>query len=511
MIENRRYKAVNKASHPSQDFSKIKIGVKSLDDAVLDVGTYKATNPRLGDKKTVLDAIDHSDYDAMRDISNFFYKTCGIYSRLCRYLAYLYNYDWMITPYMVSSNIKTEKVLNNFNKALSYFDNFGIKRFFGEVALKVVKNGCYYGYIIRDDPSRMMIQELPCKYCRSRFEGRDRRPAVEFNMSYFDNCFSDTTQRQRILKMFPDEFTKGYRLYKEGKLVGDFPGDTSGWYLLDIDNTLKFNLNGEDYPIFISVIPAIIDLDDAEGLYKKKMQQQLQKIIIQQMPVDKNGDMIFDPDEVQVLHSNAVGMLGRAVGVDVLTTFADVSVADMSDKTATTNSTNELDAIKDIVFDESGVSMNQFNTDGNIALEKSISNDEALMYNLIVQFEDFLNRDLLRDFNTKPKQMYFKAQILKTTIYNYEDLAKTYKEQTQLGYSKMLPQIALGQSQSSILANAHFENDILDLVNVFIPPLMSSTMNADVLDKDTDKGAGRQELDDDEKSEKTIANRESMN
>jgi hypothetical protein len=53
----------------------------------------------------------------------------------------------------------------------------------------------------------------------------------------------------------------------------------------------------------------------------------------------------------------------------------------------------------------------------------------------------------------------------------------------QLGYSKMLPQIALGQSQSSILANAHFENEILDLVNVFIPPVMSSTMNADILNR----------------------------
>jgi hypothetical protein len=42
----------------------------------------------------------------------------------------------------------------------------------------------------------------------------------------------------------------------------------------------------------------------------------------------------------------------------------------------------------------------------------------------------------------------------------------------------MLPQIALGQTQSAILQNAYFENDILDLVNVFIPPLMSSTMNA---------------------------------
>ncbi len=79
----------------------------------------------------------------------------------------------------------------------------------------------------------------------------------------------------------------------------------------------------------------------------------------------------------------------------------------------------------------------------------------------------------------------------------------------------MLPQIALGQSQSAVLATAYFENDVLDLVNVFIPPLMSSTMNAEVLNRKqggtgSSDGAGRPEKEDDEKSTKTIQNKESM-
>ena len=130
---------------------------------------------------------------------------------------------------------------------------------------------------------------------------------------------------------------------------------------------------------------------------------------------------------------------------------------------------------------------------------------------VIGKVEPFLNT-LLIPYNKNPKKVIYKAQILPTTIYNYKDLAKQYKEHTQLGYSKMLPQIALGQSQSSILATAYFENDILDLVNVFIPPLMSSTMNADVLNRnksasDSENGAGRPEKEDDEKSTKTIQNR----
>jgi hypothetical protein len=41
----------------------------------------------------------------------------------------------------------------------------------------------------------------------------------------------------------------------------------------------------------------------------------------------------------------------------------------------------------------------------------------------------------------------------------------------------MLPQIALGHSQSSILNTIYFENEVLHLSEIMIPPLMSSTLN----------------------------------
>jgi len=342
-------------------------------------------------------------------------------------------------------------------------------------------------------------------------------------MKYFDDAFTNSEQRMQILKTFPPEFEEGYKLYKKNKLTSEFPGDDNGWYFLTAGAAIKFNLNGEDFPPFIAVIPAIIDLDEARALDKKKMLQQLLKIVIQKMPIDKNGDLVFDVDEAQQLHNNAVQMLAKAIGVDVLTTFAEVDVEDMSDDTNTT-ATDTLQRVERAVFNEAGVSQMQFNTDGNIALEKSILNDEASMYNLLLQFQDFLNY-LVDKFNTKPKKIYYRVQLLTTTIYNYKDLAKMYKEQMQLGYSKMLAQIALGQSQSSILANAYFENDVLDLVNMFIPPMMSSTMNSDVLNRvnqqnrdnraaagQTQEEAGRptNESKGEEISEKTIQNKESQ-
>ena len=157
-------------SYEAMNFANIRVGAKVLDDAIVDLGDLKKINKNLASKENVLKAVMNCDYAQMREISNFFYNTSGIYSRLCRYMAYLYRYDWMITPYL--NDMENEKVidkaLDGFYESLTYLDNFGVKKFFGEVALKVIKNGCYYGYLIPTS-TRMNIQELPANYCRPRF------------------------------------------------------------------------------------------------------------------------------------------------------------------------------------------------------------------------------------------------------------------------------------------------------------------------------------------------------
>lgn len=511
---------------PNVDFKKIKIGAKTLDDAVMDLGVFKKINPSLASKENILKAISNYDLKTMREASLFFYRTSGIYARIIRYMAFMYRYDSFLTPYVNDENVKDEKILEGFHKGLTILDNFEVKRTLGEIALKVVLQGVYYGYKVPSANEDTVLQELPADYCRSRFK-KGNKPVVEFNMRYFDEQFRDVTTKMKILKTFPDEFAKGYVLYKQGKLPPEFMGDTSGWYMLDPEMTVKFTVNGDDYPPFVSVLPLILDLDEAQDLDRKKTMQRLLKIVIQKMPLDKNGELIFDVDEAQQLHNNAVQMLCRAIGVDVLTTFADVDVKDMAEDSSVQQ--DDLERVERQIYNEAGVSQLQFNSTGNIALNNSILNDEATMYNLLLQFEDFLN-ELLKPIN-KNKKINYRVQLLTTTIYNYKDMAKLYKEQTQLGYSKMLPQIALGQSQSSILANAYFENDILNLLEVFIPPLMSSTMNAEILNNRNgnkeqtnqsssnqkknslninDGEVGRKEKADNEKSEKTIQNKESM-
>ena len=415
----------------------------------------------------------------------------------------MYRYDWYLTPEMYSENQKKEKMMKDFYKVLDFLDHTNIRKICGDIALEVVKNGAYYGYIVVSEGG-LQLQQLPIGYCRSRYKVKGN-PAVEFNMRYFDK-FTDISYRERILNLFPPEFKKGYELYRKGKLPPDTIGEYyNSWYLLDPESTVKFNFNDCDLPLFINAIPSLIDLDAAQELDRRKQMQKLQKVLVQKLPRDKNGDLIFDVDEAKDIHNNAVQMLKRSVGVDVLTTFADIDAVDTSDRNSAT-SIDDLQKIERSVYNAFGISNNLFNTDGNLALEKSVLNDESNLRNLLLQFNIFFDR--VACSLTANKHYKFRLYMLETTQYNYKELSKMYKEQVQLGYSKLLPQIALGHSQSFILNSAKFENDMLDLTSIMIPPLMSSTMSSETVLGN--KENGRPEKADGEKSEKTIQNQESM-
>ena len=63
------------------DFSRIKVGLQQLDDAILDLGSLKKSNKQYSDKATVMRALAKKDYTTLRAISNYFYEMSGIYEK----------------------------------------------------------------------------------------------------------------------------------------------------------------------------------------------------------------------------------------------------------------------------------------------------------------------------------------------------------------------------------------------------------------------------------------------
>ena len=515
----------------SSQYGKIKVGTKILEDAVINLGTYPKLKDtsclRFYDKVAILRAIAEKDIRAIRAISDFFYRTNGIYQRIVNYYSTMYRYDWYTVPTIyddkvLNSEEKSKKVTAEWFKVIDYLDNTNIREITQDITFKVIKYGVCYGYLI-EGKEGILFQELPVDYCRCRYYVNNL-PAIEFNMAYFDQKFHDVNYRMKVLKMFPKDIQKGYVLWKERKLTPDFEGDTSGWYLLDPGSAVKFSLPGtNEIPFFINVIPYLLDLDAAQDLDHRKQLQDLLKVIVQKLPIDKNGDLIFDVDEARDIHNNAVAMLQHAIGTDVITTFADVESIDLSDTSNVDN--DDLERVERSVYNAAGVSKNLFNSDTNLSINNSILQDEGLMRNLKLQFEKLFDTIIQRRMPNR-KKYTFRFYILDTTQYNYKELSKMYKEQMTVGFGKMLAQIALGHTQNSILATAFFENDVLSLSTVMIPPMMSSTIGSEDIQTlgkggktqpsegqnttGSDNKGGRPAKEATELSDKTIQNKESQ-
>ena len=197
------------------EFGKIKVGTKSLDDAIFDITQIKTRNPIRNNpfliKGTVIKALLEKDIPLLCDISRFYYKYSGIYERTANFFATLYRYDWYTVPEIYDDTVKQEKVLKDFSTMLNLLDDSYIQKMCGEIALTVIVDGCYYGYIA-DVKGKIILQQLPTEYCRVRYYV-DNMPAVEFNMAFFDT-FKDINYRMRILNLFPEDFKKGYLLFK---------------------------------------------------------------------------------------------------------------------------------------------------------------------------------------------------------------------------------------------------------------------------------------------------------
>lgn len=104
----------SESPHTSRDFNKIKIGRTTLsNDVFFDIDYKNGSRHRHRPirREDIMRALAEQDIQTLRNISQRYFAMNGIYMRLCRYIAYLYRYDWMITPIVYDETIKPEKVI----------------------------------------------------------------------------------------------------------------------------------------------------------------------------------------------------------------------------------------------------------------------------------------------------------------------------------------------------------------------------------------------------------------
>lgn len=441
-------------------------------------------------EEDIKNILDSGSLEEKINLSRYFFQQGGFYQRILLHYATLLKYIGLLIPNPAfGKNLSENFIQKKYFNAMSFIDSAKLPALFTSIAIRALRDGCYYGIIQGINNDGVSILDLPTTYCRTRFKNYDGADVIEFNVTYF-NTITDVDERRSALSLYPKEVVNWYRRYRNGKV-------SDPWVFIDPGVGICIPiLDGN--PVFLDIIPAAIDYDQARGINKKRDLEEIKKIIVQKIPHLQDGGLLFEPDEAEVMHKGAVDMMAGDENVSVLTTYADVD--SVVSKTSNENSTASVDKELSNIYSVAGASPQLFGTDSNLSLETSINNDMAFMMIFAHKLDNYITYIVNSKFGNS--NISFKYTILPITYYNESKYIDTTLKMANSGYSFILPALALGLSQKELGNIKDLENDVLNLKEKLIPLSTSYT--------ESGNSPGRPEKPLEEKSAKTIANEKSL-
>lgn len=478
---------------------------------------YRATAPVAADftLDEILEIIRSGDIDSLRELSRYYYRTNSNYRNNIDFLAHLPLYTNAVIPIYEENKGSDTQIVKAFYNACTFTENLDIPNTFSHITTEWLLNGVYNG-ILRTDGERVTIQDLPLQYCRSRFKDFNNLNILEFNLRYFEQI-SDEQLRAEAVASFPEVVQQAWRAWTRHKK------DVDPWVMLPSGiGGVCFSFSSDQIPALIASIPELKKLDDATKREEKRDENELYKLLIQKMPIDSKGELVFQLDEVADIHASVADMLSDIDTVDVLTTFGDTDLEALQDSSSESQSADRIAKYRQNAWNALGRGQILFNPENSSTLAYQLKKDEAFMNAYLNVYETWIKFHLNDKFARRGLSFDFK--ILPLTVFNRDDLQQAYFRGAQYGYSKMFAGVAMGIKQRDQLSLMNFENELLKMSEKMIPLQSSyttsgtaianqeknetSAKNASNSQKVSDitNTGGRPELPDEQKSEKTQAN-----
>ena len=451
--------------------------------------------------------IRFGDLDSLRQLSRYYYRTNSEYRNNIDFLATLFFYDTIVTPIFEEGKGSKAQIIKAFYNACYFVDKLDVKNTFIRITKAWLINGMYNG-ILRMKGNQPVIQDLPLEYCRTRFKDFNNLNILEFNITYFEYRFSDDQERARIIATYPEVVQKAWKEWKAKKLLDP-------WVMISsAEGGINFCFADDQTPLLIAALPDLRKKKDAIGREEKRDENELYKLLIQRMPIDSNGELVFELDEVADIHAGTAEMLQDLDTVDVLTTFGEATLENLQDSSAATQSADRINKYTDNAWNALGRGKILFNAENSSTLAYSLKKDESLMKEYLSQYNTWVKYQINEKFGRTG--LTYDFEILPTTMFNIKDYQSMYFQGAQYGYSKMRAGVASGLKQLSQLSLMTFENDFLKMTEKMIPlqssytssgtPGSSSTGGTQKTSVTVGNQGGRPELPDEDKSEKTQAN-----
>ena len=472
---------------------------------------------RLRDYTTeeVTDIISHGSLSDQQKLSRIYFNKDGYYKQLIIYYATLLKYMGLLIPNpSVGKNLSTSHIQKRYYNALDFVERMQLPTFCANVAWRALVDGCYYGIRTEGEKNTFSVIDLPVGYACSRFKDIYGNDIVEFDVSYF-GTIHDKEQRDAALSAYPKIVRKAWSNLASGKRK-------SKWLIIPKELGVCFPFF-EGRPLFLNVIPATIEYDDAVAAQRDRDAEEIRKIIVQKIPHLTDGRLLFEPEEAEEIHMGTVGMMKGNRNVSVLTTYGDVDAIG-SDTSSADKANSTLTRMEQNIYAQAGTSGQIFASTGSSSLETSLNNDLALMMHLANKISHFVTNTLNDTFGNG--NITFKYLIMPITYYNASSFVDSSFKLVGSGYSALMPALAFGLTQKDLVNIKDLENDVLKLGDKLKPLSTSYTQSNSEKESgdedgdgtapedkpastDNDEG-GRPKKKEGEKAEKTIQNEESL-
>ena len=461
----------------------------------------------------------YNDKQAWRIYSRIFYGD-SLYRRVLKYLSTLLYNHYMISPVFANEKKPNKKkLMNDYNSLLRCLDeDMNVETFTQKVLLDLLIEGETFYYLEEYKKGASVYYKpikLPADYCR--IIGTAGTPNINIfavDLTFIDTVLADLVSkniltREEVLKQYPKEMRKAYEDYKGARLGRE----SKQWFVVPVQNGIAFTTE-DGRPPFAYLVKTLARIDKFEVLRDDYIATNLTKLLVQIIDIDKEGNPEVDLEMAADFHKNLRAIAEKKNNVDALTTLAkEVDVLSLGETGDATKNYEFLKTYYDQFFDDAGISEEMFNATTGSTLDYSLAKDEAFMYDLRRQVETWFNYFITTICNKRIiKNTKFVFSFLETSYKNREKMIESYIEGATYGFSKIVPQVALGVKQRYIESLNTFENEVLNLGERMVPLQSSHTMSNKANESENSETskdvestpAGRPEKDQSEKQDSTV-------
>ena len=386
------------------------------------------------------------------------------YFRMNNFYSNMPVFCWWIDLYDVKENVKIENMKKTYSALSAKLESMNLKHEFSKI-MKVLPYKDIYCGLVFENQSDFFFGQIDYKICDLY-------------------CVQDGLYNFRIdlakiqaqnLNAYPDYVQQAWLDFKDGKVNHDINGQ---WYSPPADKQICLKINSQwefPYPILISLIKDIFDLDIYKKLKLQSARTDNYKAIAVEVPIDENtvDKPLLTPETLSIFAEINRESMSDDIGL-LHTLGSHATPISFKDSNNTRN--NVSDSV-DEIYNSAGITKEAFNgSSSGTAVTFSIENDSGFVYGLYRQVERWINRFIkIRKYNKSNFKFFF--YLLDVTIFNRDNVSKRYKEAASLGVSVIDKWLAtLDLTPSRTLGSFIVHKDIFDFQNNFVP--LSSAFNS---------------------------------